>query len=245
MKVILVDDEVYCTDVLEILLKKHCPDLQIVGVFNQSLVALEALRSDPPDLLFLDIEMPQMNGFELLQQLGNYNFNVIFTTAYDQYAISAFKFNTIDYLLKPIDKNELLDAVQKCNRLNYHLTEKIEHAYYLKSNPVPERIALPIDKNLYFVEVAQIIHCEADGSYCRIFLQNETKPYLLSKSLKEIEELLNNPKFFRTHASYLINTDHIFKISKTDGMDITMRNNALIPVSRTKKGDLMQRIAKL
>ena len=112
MKVILVDDEVYCTDVLEILLKKHCPELQIVGVFNQSQVALEALRSDPPDLLFLDIEMPQMNGFELLKQLGNYNFNVIFTTAYDQYAISAFKFNTIDYLLKPIVKNELLDAVQ-------------------------------------------------------------------------------------------------------------------------------------
>ena len=188
MTAVIIDDELHCTDVMQILLTKHCPEVNITGIFNESIQVLDYLRHHQPDILFLDIEMPQMNGFDLLKKLGKITSRIVFTTAYDQYAIRAFKFNAIDYLLKPIDKAELISAVKKSS--SAPSIEAIHHLHYLSQTDLPEKILLPIGNEIVFVQVKDIICCEADGSYCRIYTQDLKKPYLLSKTLRDIEELL-------------------------------------------------------
>jgi two-component system, LytTR family, response regulator len=241
----LIDDERNCTDLLRVMLEKYCPDIQVVGVFNDSELALESLLTLRPQLVFLDIEMPRLNGFDLLAQCGGLEFKVIFTTAYDQYALRAFKFNALDYLLKPIDREELVHAVEKAKKANFIAPERVEAAKLLRDNPVPDRIALPVGQELLFVEVAEILYCESDGSYVSVYMQHQTKPLILSKSLREFEELLNSPTFFRAHNSYLINLKQVLKIVRSDGGEIVMRNGKSLPVARAKKADLMGMIAKL
>lgn len=245
LKTFLIDDESYCTDVLRVLLEKYCPDVQVSGVFNEAEAALEAIRLHRPDLVFLDIEMPVLNGFDLLRQCVPVDFKLIFTTAYDQYAVKAFKFNALDYLLKPIDREELVRAVVKAQFAPIPQPVQVEAAQYLKNNPTPDRIALPVGVELLFVETADILFCESDGSYVSFHLTTQSKPVIVSKSLREVEELLNNPLFFRPHNSFLINLKHIEKIVRTDGGEIVMRNKRSLPVSRAKKAELMQVIAKL
>lgn len=245
LKTYLIDDEPYCTDVLRLLLEKHCPEIQVTGVFNDAEAALEAIRNIPPDLVFLDIEMPLLNGFDLLRQCDPITFKLIFTTAYDQYAVKAFKFNALDYLLKPIDRDELIRAAEKAQSAPLLLQAQVEAVQYLKTNPVPDRIALPVGSELLFVETGDILFCESDGSYVSFHLATRSKPVIVSKSLREVEELLNNPLFFRSHNSYLVNLKHIEKIVRTDGGEIVMRNKRSLPVSRSKKAELMQVIAKL
>jgi two-component system LytT family response regulator len=245
LKTFLIDDEPYCTDVLRVLLEKYCVDVQVTGIFNDPLLALEAIRQSPPDLVLLDIEMPHLNGFDLLRQCGGVPFSLIFTTAYDQYAVKAFKFNALDYLLKPIDKDELVKSIEKARLGSPVNTAQIEAVQYLKNHPVPERIALPVGAELIFVEVADILYCASEGSYVSVFIAGQAKPIILSKSLREFEELLNNPLFFRIHASYLINLKYVKKIIRTDGGEIVMRNEHSLPVARAKKNELMQVIAKL
>jgi two-component system, LytTR family, response regulator len=242
---ILIDDERNCTDLLRVMLEKYCPEITVTDVFNDPELALAHIKSDRPQLVFLDIEMPRLNGFDLLQACGNLDFKVVFTTAYDQYAVKAFKFNALDYLLKPIDKDELIQAVEKIKRASVPPTARVEAARLLRENPVPERIALPVGQELVFVEVPEILYCESDGSYVSVFLQYQAKPILLSKSLREFEELLNNPAFFRAHNSYLINLKQVQKIVRTDGGEIIMRNGKSLPVARAKKAELMGMIAKL
>ena len=212
MTTLLLDDELYCTDVLNILLRKHCPSLEIVAIYNDPLLALEYLSENRVDVIFLDIEMPVLNGFELLRKMPKMHSKVIFTTAYDQYALKAFRFNAIDYLLKPIDKTELMEAVGK----------------------------LSIGQEIVFVNVDQIICCEADGSYCKVYCEGQTKPYLLSKNLKDIEEMVQQPQFIRPHASWLINSHFIEKIIKGEGMEIVLSNQLHIPVARSKKQEIMK-----
>lgn len=242
MNAVVIDDEKYCTDVLTILLGKHCPEVNVMAVFNQATLALDYLKSHQVDIIFLDIEMPQMNGFELLYQLGNVSSMVIFTTAYDQYALKAFKFNAIDYLLKPIDKDELSNAVRKSGRFTPLSNENIAHLHYLSQHSVPDRIMLPIGQELILVNVKEIICCEAEGSYCKVYCSGLNKPYLLSKNLREMEDILNNPGFFRPHTSWLINDLYIHKIIRGDGMEIVMQGNFHVPVSRSKKQEVMDRL---
>jgi two-component system LytT family response regulator len=242
MTVVIIDDEVYCTDVMQILLTKHCPNANILGIFNDSVKALDFLRQHKPDIIFLDIEMPQLNGFELLKSLGNITSRVIFTTAYDQYAIKAFRFNAIDYLLKPIDKDELITAFNKST--SFPIPEKIDHVQYLSHTNIPEKILLPIGNEIIFVQVKDIICCEADGSYCRIYCDNADKPYLLAKTLRDIEDMLNNPIFFRPHASWLVNETHIKKLIKGDAMEIMMVGDFRIPVARSKRQEVLDRLIK-
>lgn len=242
MNAVVIDDEKYCTDVLTILLGKHCQEVNVVAVFNQATAALDYLKSHQVDIIFLDIEMPQLNGFELLYQLGNVSSMVIFTTAYDQYALKAFKFNAIAYLLKPIDKDELTAAVKKSGRFTPLSTENIAHLHYISRHSVPDRIMLPIGQELIMVYVKEIICCEAEGSYCKVYCSGLNKPYLLSKNLREMEDILNNPGFFRPHTSWLINDSFIHKIIRGDGMEIVMHGNFHIPVSRGKKQEVMDRL---
>lgn len=244
MNAVVIDDEKYCTDVLTILLSKHCPEINVIKVFNQSAAALDYLKSHEADIIFLDIEMPQMNGFELLYQLGKVSSLVIFTTAYDQYALKAFKFNAIDYLLKPIDKNELITAVRKSNRFTPLSSENIENLHYLSQHKVPERIMLPIGQELILVSVKDIICCEADGSYCKVYCSDMNKPYILSKNLREMEEILNNSGFFRPHTSWLIHDKYVSKIIRGEGMEIVLQGNIHVPVSRAKKQEVIERFSR-
>jgi two-component system, LytTR family, response regulator len=244
MNAVVIDDEKYCTDVLTILLAKHCPEINVIKVFNQSAIALDYLKSHVVDIIFLDIEMPQMNGFELLYQLGKVSSLVIFTTAYDQYALKAFRFNAIDYLLKPIDKNELIIAVKKTNRFTPLSSENIENLHYLSQHKVPERILLPIGQELILVSVKDIICCEADGSYCKVYCSDMNKPYILSKNLREMEEILNNSGFFRPHTSWLIHDKYVSKIIRGEGMEIVLQGNIHVPVSRAKKQEVIERFSR-
>lgn len=251
LKTYLIDDEPHCTDVLAVLLQKHCPQVAVAGVFNDPELALEAIRRERPDLVFLDIEMPHLNGFDLLRACGPIDFRLVFTTAYDQYAVKAFKFNALDYLLKPIDRAELLAAVEKSLQKTASqpmLPAQLDAAQYLKNTPVPERIALPVGQELIFVEVADIVFCESEGSYATFHLKagnDRLEKIIVSKSLREIEELLNNPAFFRAHNSFLVNLRHVQKIVRTDGGEIIVPGGRSLPVARAKKAELMQLIARL
>lgn len=245
MTAYLIDDEPNCTDVLQVLLAKHCPEVQISGIFNDPELALEAIQREHPALLFLDIEMPMLNGFELLKRCEPLDFKVVFTTAYDQYAVKAFKFNALDYLLKPVDKDELIAAVRKAQQNAGPTLAQLNAAQYVKNNPMPQRIALPVGQELLLVEVADIQYFESDGSYVSVFLKEAQKPIVLSKSLREFEELLNNPAFFRSHNSYLVHLKHIRKIVRTDGGEIVMANGRSLPVARSKKVELLGLIAKV
>jgi two-component system LytT family response regulator len=247
MTAFLIDDEPHCTDVLRVLLAKYCPELSVTGIFNDPEAALSALQKETPDLVFLDIEMPVLNGFDLIRQCPpNASFKLIFTTAYDQYAVKAFKFNALDYLLKPIDGTELKAAVEKSKQALMPAAAQIDLAQYLKNNPVPERIALPVASDLILTEVTDILYCESDGSYVSFYLKNQPKPVIVSRSLREVEELLNNPAmFFRCHNSYLINMNHLKKIVRSESGEIVMRNDRTIPVARTKKAELLKLVAKL
>jgi two-component system, LytTR family, response regulator len=241
----LIDDEPNCTDVLRVLLAKHCPDIQLTGVYNDAEQALKAIQAERPQLVFLDIEMPVLNGFDLLTACAPLDFRVVFTTAYDQYAVRAFKFNALDYLLKPVERDELIAAVDKVKRAGIPSAQHLDAVRLLREQPVPTRIALPVGQELLLVDVSTIIYCESDGSYVSVFLTGQPKPVLLSKSLREIEELLNNPSFFRAHNSFLVHLQHVQKIFRADGGGIVMANGASLPVARAKKADLLALIAKL
>lgn len=241
MKTLLLDDEVFCTDVLNILIQKHCPSLEVVAVFNDPMLALDYLNHHQVDVIFLDIEMPVLNGFDLLRRLPKLQSKVIFTTAYDQYALKAFRFNAIDYLLKPIDKTELMEAAAKLKDTPLLSQSLIQYFSDWQNNPGTKKILLPIGQEIIFVNADQIICCEAEGSYCKVYCEGQPKPYLLSRNLKDLEEMIQLPQFIRPHASWLVNTKFIDKIVKSEGMEIILSNQIHIPVSRSKK----QEISKL
>ncbi|HQU59354.1 MAG TPA: LytTR family DNA-binding domain-containing protein [Saprospiraceae bacterium] len=246
MKAIIVDDELYCTELLSALLAKHCPEVEVMAEYNDPQKAAEAIRTEPPDLLFLDIEMPRLNGFDLLERVKPINFQVIFTTAYNQYALRAIKISALDYLLKPIDTEELSVAVRKAHeRLqapDWNQFELMERTRI--SGEPPKIIALSTLDGLHFVEVADIIYCQSEGSYTDLhFLNGESM--LLSKPIKDVGELLTPAGFLRVHNSYLINLSHIKKYIRGEGGEIIMKNDHHVPVARSKKAEFLDRIAKL
>lgn len=249
MNAFLLDDEPHCTDVLRVMLERHCPEIRMAGIFNDPELALEALAEIKPDLLFLDIEMPRLNGFDFLQRCGNFPMQVIFTTAYDQYAVRAFKFSALDYLLKPIHPDELKQAVQKAlQATSIARPEQLDIARYLKTAIVPERIGLPVGQELILLDVAEILYCASDGSYVTFHVTPgiaKNDRITVSKSLREIEELLNNPGFFRVHHSYLVNLKRIRKIIRSDGGQVVLTDGSTLPVARGKKAELLGVIERL
>lgn len=240
----VIDDEVNCTEVLCVLLRRYCPDIRIDGVFNDPEEALMRIKTEPPQLLFIDIEMPRLNSFDLLQQCLPLQFKVVFTTGYDQYAVRAIKFNALDYLLKPIDKDELIIAVQKVKESTIPDIHQINSSLYHKSTEKPERLAIAAGQELILIEVNEIIYFESDGSYVSIYLKGENKPILVTKSLREFEEIINNEQFYRVHNSYLINLKFLKKILRNDS-EIVMFNEKVLPIARSKKQDLLSKITRM
>jgi len=244
LKAVIVDDEPNCSKTLELLLGEFCvEEIELLRSFNQPQQALAFLKEVKIDLLFLDIDMPQLNGFQLLDLLQPVKFHIIFTTAYDHYAIRAFKYSAYDYLLKPIDETELTAAVNKLSKQHAPIDNRhAEHLLRLYKDPqtvAPQRIALPTTDGFEFIETADIIRCESDSNYTRFYFSNTQPPMLVCRTLKDIETILGNSGFLRVHNSHLINKKKVKKYVKTDGGYILMVDASQIPVARSKKATIM------
>ncbi len=246
IKAIIVDDEPYCCEALDALLNRYCPQVKVVGICYSGKEALQEIKEQKPQLLFLDIEMPQMNGFELLQKIPDPDFDLIFTTSYDQYAIKAIRFSALDYLLKPIDRDELQAAVHKITSRNHApLGQQLELLIKKINLPAAQinKIALPTMEGLQMVTVDTIISCESDSNYTIVFLKNKQK-IVVSRTLKDIEEILEDYPFFRIHHSYLVNINEINKYVKGEGGYVVMSDGSVVDVSRSKKEFLLKRLSR-
>lgn len=243
IRYVIIDDEEKSIDTLSYMLKHYCEcEIEEVGVATNIKDAFDLIKTQKPELVFLDIEMPFGSGFDLLEKFETLNFQVIFTTGFDHYAISAIKFSALDYLLKPININELNIAVKKAlvkieeksgfDNLN-HLLQNLKFPR-LNSNKIP----LPSINGLDMVIVDQIVYCQADEDYTQIFLKDGSRK-VVTKSIKEFEEILMNYGFFRVHHSFLINKSYIKKYTKGEGGTITTDYGHEIPVSRRKKPEFL------
>jgi len=244
IKALIVDDEKNSCEALQLLLEKSCPEVQVVGIANSGAEALQKIPGLRPQLVFLDIEMPNMNGFQLLEQLQKIDFELIFTTSYDQYAIKAFKFSAIDYLLKPVDREELEKAVEKVSKkLTNNINQQLGILLQKINQPsVPvQKIALPTMQGLELVSIDSIISCSANSNYTEFFL-GDKKRILVSRTLKETEELLEDYSFLRVHHSHIVNLNAITRYVKGEGGYLIMNDGSTVDVSRSRKDILMQRL---
>lgn len=238
MKAIIVDDESANVKNLTILLNKYCPQVEILGSANNNQNGLSLFEVEKPDLLFLDIQLDNDTGFNLLKLLPKKDFEVIFVTAYDNYGIQAIKFAALDYILKPIDIDELVSAVNKAEvkLKEKHQTMQLDFLvnHIKRDHAVPLKIALPQQKEIVYVLLTNIVRCEAEGTYTFFYLKNGEK-ILVSKVLKEYAELLENNGFIRTHQSHLVNLTFIKSWLKEDGGMLLLETGEKIPVSRPHK----------
>lgn len=248
LKTILVDDEVSCTDILHWQLETYCKEqVEVLTQCNSAQVALERISELKPDLVFMDIEMPGMNAFELLSRLKPVQFEVIFVTAYNQFAVQAFKENAVDYLLKPIEKADLTSAVNKAAlRLKDHSVDRMDAliSTFRQYMDAGKKIALPTGDGLSFIDVDQIVRCESDSNYTFVHLAKGEK-ILITKTLKQVEESLANYPFYRIHQSHLVNLNHIVRFAKDGGGYLIMSDNSTITVARQRKDGLMELFSKL
>ena len=243
IRTLIVDDEKHSCEALQLLLEANCTNIEVVGVAHSGEEALRLIRQMKPGLLFLDIEMPHMNGFQLIEQLHQIDFEIIFTTSYDQYAIKAFKFSALDYLLKPIDREELESAVQKVERkLKGNFESQWQILVQKLNQPAAvQRIALPTMQGLELVPIHQIICCVSSNNYTS-FQIKEQNNILVSRTLKETEELLRDHAFLRVHHSHLVNLNEIVRYVKGEGGYLIMSNGQHLDVSRSRKEVLLQRL---
>ena len=244
IRTIIIDDEQHCIKALLNDLQKNCPAVDVLQSCTSAKEGMMAIKKFNPDLIFLDVEMPWMNGFEMLEVLGEITFSIIFTTAHDEFAAKAFRISAIDYLLKPIDANDLKQAVQKVEK-RMEEGSSLQHIGNLLRNiqkPTSEqRVALPQREGYEFVDVSSIIYCQADGSYTKIILEGK-KPMLVSKAIGDIEELLPPEIFQRIHHSTLANISYISQFLRTDGGFVVLKNGEKLSVSKGKKDLLMARL---
>lgn len=244
---IIVDDENHCINVLESLIKKVHSDYSIIATFTNSIEAVKFIKNNPPDLLFLDIEMPNLNGFALLDALLPIDFDIIFTTAYDQYAIRAFKYSAINYLLKPITEKNIVTALSSWEKRRKKTSSKQWQLLQTQMSDTTKeylQIAFPTGVGYQIVDIKNIVRCQSDSNYTYIFCSDENK-ILISRTLKEIEELLSNHGFVRVHQSHLINPQYVKGILKHDGGSVIMYDDAEIPVSRQKSSQINEILKKM
>ncbi|MFC0774057.1 LytR/AlgR family response regulator transcription factor [Terrimonas alba] len=245
LKAILIDDEPDSIRLLALQLKMHCPQVEIAGQYTSSVEGLQAIRSLKPDLVFLDVEMPEMNGFELLDRLNDIFFSLIFVTAYNEFALKAFRFSALDYLVKPLDTSELQEAVKKAEkhlRIDQRQIELLRSQ--LQGQQPPQKIAVPFHTGVVFVELKDLVYGEAEGNYTKLVL-TDGKTYLLSKTLREVQEVLEVRNFLRVHRQYLINLDHIKSYHKGEAAYLVMQGDINIPVAKNQKERLVQKFGWL
>jgi two-component system LytT family response regulator len=240
---IIDDDEVIC-DALELQLKTYCPEINVVFKCTEPLKAGQLISRHSPEIVFLDIEMPGLTGLELLGKFPDPLFHVIFVTAHDKFALKAFRFSAVDYLVKPVESQELVDAVNKVKNKVSHdppqLNVLLKMVQELKPNHEPKRVALPTANEIVIIAVDEIVFCEGDGNYTKVITTNGSR-IVLSKTLKVLEDFLDDRLFFRVHNAYLVNINHIRKINRRDGGSIIMDNNADLPMSRYRRQEFFEK----
>lgn len=247
IRCILIDDETNALEMMEWLLKTYCPDVEILAMCNSSEAGVESIKRLHPDLVFLDIEMPNMNGFSMLEKFEKPAFDVIFCTAYDQFAIRAFKYSALDYLLKPVDPDDLKAAIariqQKQTVPSKEQFELLLQSVRQQQKATPQRIALTTGDGMIFVPTSDIIYCEAESNYTSVVLAGGKK-ILVSRVLKDMDEVLSGPDFFRVHSSFLVNLNRIKKLVRGEGGYIIMDNDATVSISRSRRQEFMERFEK-
>jgi two-component system LytT family response regulator len=238
-KVVIIDDEQHSIDTLRWKLENYCPDVSVIAAFSDPKEGIVFLQKNKPDLLFLDIEMPLLNGFDVLEEVGEISFDVIFTTAYDKFGIKAVKINALDYLLKPVQNKELKEAVTK------HLAKRAGSSPVVpvdvKSQMKPQgtgKVALASKESIEFVDPSEIVVCMASSNYTTLFMKDGRKK-LISKTLREFEELLLPHCFFRPHNSHLVNLNCVREFIRTGGGYLVMQNDMKVPVSKNRKEVLL------
>lgn len=241
MKVIIVDDEQKGRESLLKLLENYCSNVEVAGMAADAAEAGALINTHQPQVVFLDIEMPGGDGFSLLEQFPQRNFKVILTTAFEDYAIKAVKHQAFDYLLKPIDIDELVFALDTARRA----LEKEDQAVSIPPNSGAQRLSwnarlpIPVKDGIFYLQVADIIRIESDGGYS-IFYARDGGKYMVAKNLKEYEDLLPEKNFFRIHKSHLINIDKVRKYIRTDGNFIEMEDGSVVEIARRKKEEFLQ-----
>ncbi len=240
IKALVIDDEKNSRDILEWQIAKHCPNVKILASVSSSVDAVEVISKLRPQLIFLDIQMPEINGFELLEKLNPIDFEVIFTTAFNEYAVKAFKYDAMDYLLKPIDIEELKVAVAKVEK-------KIDEAAQANADIPPhpgKRMALTTSNSLIFIDPENILYCEGKSNYTNFHLNTPEKKILISRTLKEIEEILVSYNFYRIHNSYLINMKYAKEYIRGSGGYVVMQNGDQLTVARSRKDEFFESFMK-
>lgn len=238
IRTIIIDDEHHGRQSLQQTVEQYCPEVAILQICESPEAGIAAINALKPDLVFLDVQMPNMSGFDVLQKLSPIDFEVIFVTSYDQYAIKAIKFSAIDYLLKPVDVDDLIHAVQKAKenlqkngkRQRY---QSVLHNLNYTSGKI-EKLAVPTLEGIDFFRTDDIIYCEADGSYTTLYLAGHQKQ-VISKNLKDFENLLSGSGFCRVHNSHLINLSHVKKYIKGDGGYVILTDDHHVDISRRRK----------
>lgn len=242
MKAIIIDDEPKARQVLEILITENCPELEIVATAEDLLTGIERIKELQPEIVFLDIEMPEHSGLEILDLMdGEVNFKIIFTTAYNNYAIDAFKLSAIDYLLKPLRPEKLKDAVNKAvkNVKSGQINERLAELRQSLKDESFTKIGLPYAEGIRFVEFKNIISIKASGMYTEFSLKTE-KMILVSKPLKHFTDTLEKlPNFYKPHRSYLINLHHIKEYIRSEGGYIVMENDIQVQLSKDKREEFL------
>ncbi len=247
IRTVLIDDESNSLEMMEWLLKTYCPQVKIEAMCNAASKGIEAINKYNPDVVFLDIEMPHMNGFDMLEEFEKLNFDVVFCTAYDQFAIKAFKYSALNYLLKPVDPEDLKETIRRIEERKGSpsreqlelLLENIRHTV----KPTAQRIALTTGDGMIFVPTRDILYCQAESNYTNVVLAGGKK-ILVSKVLKEIDEALAGTDFFRIHNSYLVNLNHITKFVRGDGGYVVMQDGASVGISRSRRQEFMELFEK-
>jgi two-component system, LytTR family, response regulator len=238
MKLLIIDNEVHLRNGLRLLLEAYCPEIEIIAEADGVKTGLEAIKNLKPDIVLLDVEMDDGTGFDLMKQVDVPNFQLIFVTAHNKYAIDAFQFSAIDYLLKPVDPEALQKSIQKAIAQIQSRNLKKQIDFLLQQingkNEQEKRIVLKDIANIYFVKINDILYCEAEGTYTKFVLQGFS-PILVSKTMKEYEAILEPLGFLRTHNSFLANPNKINMYDKTEGGSLILEGGYSIPVSQRKK----------
>lgn len=245
LNAVIIDDEEHCVKTLAWTLDQYCGnDIHVEASYTNPEEGLNAIAASPPDLLFLDVEMPSLNGIELLERLGMIRFEVIFTTAYDSDAIKAIKLNALDYLLKPIDKDEVTEAINRVKAKRASLDAQVSDGKSQKPRGI-NKIALSTFRGLQFVHPDDVVRIEGESNYCNFFLK-DTKKILLCKKLGDAETLLkDNQFFFRAHKSHIINVKYVDRYVRGEGGEIIMQDGTSITLSRAKKEEFLQFFSRI
>jgi two-component system, LytTR family, response regulator len=244
---LIVDDEPDAVNFISSIIREYCPRLEIIGTASSANEGIKIILERQPELVFLDVEMPHGSGFDLLARFPEKTFDVIFITAFNHYAIKAIKFSAVDYMLKPININEFIEAVEKVLHKRLSTSNRNTDYSALLENlrsPLPSKLAIPTSDGMEYLKTNEIIRIEADRSYSWFFLKDKRK-ILVSKNLKEYQELLSDQHFFRPHNSHLINLEHVKKYIRHEGGAIEMDDGCQVPLSKPRKEFFLAQMSKI